>query len=194
MSPRMIPKAKMSVGTAEAEVMQPYSGAVQALHWAMGGGILACFGTVQLAQRSKGKEKGMYMMYHKSFALLVAAALPVRLGLRLASKMPKAVPGNTLEVMAGKASHAAMYGFMVFMPVSGIAMGYYGGKGLPFFGYTIPGAETPNGEIAKNAYKYHKQFGLYFEYLFLAHIGAVGFHLVKGQNILARMLPIFKTP
>lgn len=44
---------------------------------------------------------------------------------------------------------------MVIMPASGIAMGYYGGKGLPFFGTTIPGIvkteenKQSSGEIAK---------------------------------------------
>jgi cytochrome b561 len=44
---------------------------------------------------------------------------------------------------------------MIIMPASGIAMGYYGGKGLPFFGTTIPGVvktdenKMRTGEIAK---------------------------------------------
>jgi len=38
---------------------------------------------------------------------------------------------------------------MILLPVTGIAMGYFGGKGLPFFGYTIPGKKEPNGWIAK---------------------------------------------
>jgi cytochrome b561 len=44
---------------------------------------------------------------------------------------------------------------MIIMPASGIAMGYYGGKGLPFFGTTIPGVvktdenKKSTGEIAK---------------------------------------------
>lgn len=38
---------------------------------------------------------------------------------------------------------------MTIMPVTGVAMGYYGGKGLPFFNRTIAGASTPNGAIAK---------------------------------------------
>jgi hypothetical protein len=55
-----------------------------------------------------------------------------------------------------KATHYALYGFMTVMPASGIAMGYYGGKGLPFFYTTIPGVVTTaenkanNGNIAKN--------------------------------------------
>ena len=49
-------------------------------------------------------------------------------------------------------------------------MGYYGGKGIPFYGYyTIPGAETPNGSIAKNAFKYHKLVGQAFESLIPIH-------------------------
>jgi cytochrome b561 len=63
------------------------------------------------------------------------------------------VPGPAIMQLAANASHVALYGFMVFMPASGIAMGYYGGKGLPFFGYTIPGAPKPNGAIAKDAFK-----------------------------------------
>jgi 1,2-dihydroxy-3-keto-5-methylthiopentene dioxygenase len=44
---------------------------------------------------------------------------------------------------------------MLIMPASGIAMGYYGGKGLPFFGVTLPGVvktdenKKSTGEIAK---------------------------------------------
>jgi len=45
---------------------------------------------------------------------------------------------------------------MTVMPASGIAMGYFGGKGLPFFGTTFAGivntdeTKARNGNIAKN--------------------------------------------
>lgn len=68
-------------------------------------------------------------------------------------------------------------------------MGYMGGKGLPFFGYHIKGTETPNKDIASMAYKRHKQVGELFTYALPIHVGAVGFHAVKGQNILKRILP-----
>lgn len=53
--------------------------------------------------------------------------------------------------MALQLSHAAAYGLMTVMPVTGIAMGYYGGKGLPFFFTTIPGAqgEDKNGKARR---------------------------------------------
>ena len=91
---------------------------------------------------------------------------------------------------AAKLSHVALYGFMTVMPATGIAMGYFGGKGLPFFFTTIPGAqgEAKRGAWAGQAFKIHKTVGTYWKYLPLVHIGAVGVHFAKGQNILKRMI------
>ena len=54
-----------------------------------------------------------------------------------------------------------MYGFLIAMPVTGVAMGYLGGNGLPFFFTTIPGAtkENKNGKLAGEAFKWHKYLG-----------------------------------
>eukprot|EP00798_Chlamydomonas_sp_ICE-L_P000360 gene360-1750_t len=70
-------------------------------------------------------------------------------------------------------------------------MGYYGGKGMPFYGYfTIPGAEPANGGVAKTSFLVHKTLGLFFEYLVPMHIGAAVFHAWKGQKIFRRICPI----
>jgi cytochrome b561 len=120
-----------------------------------------------------------------------------------------ALANNAVERWAGNLTHATMYAFMFVLPGSGIAMGYFGGKGkdkrlsnvygpplpfevatfsgLPFFGTVIPGAATPNGKIAGSAFKVHKNAGLAFEYFTALHVGAVGFHMMMGQPILARM-------
>ena len=60
--------------------------------------------------------------------------------------------------------------------------------------HTLIGAEKANGAIAKQAFWVHKQVGVYFKYLIPAHVGAVGFHLLKGHNILPRMLSFLKKP
>ena len=52
------------------------------------------------------------------------------------------------------------------LPVSGIAMGYFGGKGIPFFRFgTVLATEgkPPDGAIAGQAFKLHKQAGELFE-------------------------------
>lgn len=69
---------------------------------------------------------------------------------------------------------------MLILPITGISMGYFGGKGLPFFGYTIPGKKEPIGAIAKQSYTIHTWVGYAFEYMIPLHIGAAGFHVLKG--------------
>ena len=135
------------------------------------------------------------MFIHKSLGTLAGLLLAPRLITRLATsaKLPAHVPGAQWEIWAGHLSHAALYGFTIVMPVTGIAMGYFGGKGLPFFVTTIPGAEKANGGIAKQAFGIHKQAGQLLEYLIPVHVGAVGFQLiVKGRNILPRMIGFWK--
>jgi cytochrome b561 len=58
-----------------------------------------------------------------------------------------------VDTHARRLSHGLLYAALVILPGTGIAMGYFSGKGLPFFGATIPGAAVPNGAIAKQAFK-----------------------------------------
>lgn len=82
-----------------------------------------------------------------------------RLIFKAVSKGPGPMSSVLWEKIAAQVSHAAMYGFMIVMPVTGVAMGYYGGKGLPIFFTSIPGAEKPDGKQAGWFYKWHKKLG-----------------------------------
>jgi cytochrome b561 len=138
------------------------------------------------------------MFYHKSFGALAMAVLVPRLGIRLATraKIPAAPEGHFIEQMAGKVSHLALYGFIIALPVTGVAMGMMGGKGVPFFVTTITPfsgemGKAKDGKLAGKAYKLHKQIGGYFQYMVPIHVGAVGVHALKGQNLLRRITPLF---
>ena len=140
------------------------------------------------AQQVKGPEKGVWMHRHKSLGLLAGILVAPRFLFRLGSKIPApmkewssleqvvrlllthpAPPPTHSELpthsstypQAGKLSHLGLYGFMLGMPATGIAMGYYGGKGLPFFWTTIDGAPKADGAIAKQAFSIHKTMGVY---------------------------------
>ena len=78
---------------------------------------------------------------------------------------------------------------MTIMPASGIVMGYFGGKGLPFFWTTIPGASTPQGSVAKQAFSIHKTLGTYGKFLIPIHIGGALKHQVFGKPIWSRVNP-----
>ena len=78
---------------------------------------------------------------------------------------------------------------MMFMPATGLAMGYYGGKGVPFFWTKVEGAETVNKSVAKWAYVWHKRVGKAFEVMVGLHVCGAGVHMLKQQNPLARISP-----
>mmetsp|Transcript_1207 Transcript_1207/g.1222 ORF Transcript_1207/g.1222 Transcript_1207/m.1222 type:complete len:213 (+) Transcript_1207:33-671(+) len=176
--------------TTNSSLPEAYSTSMQLTHWLLGGAIIGCVGCVQGAIYTKDKKlKGDLMFYHKSFGLLSFGLLFPRIAARVVSKIPEHVPGASWEVIASKISHGLLYVFMIVMPVSGVVMGYYSGKGLPFFWQTIPGAAKPDGDTAKQAFKIHKNVGTYLQYIIPIHVGAVGFHFIaQGKNILPRML------
>jgi hypothetical protein len=64
----------------------------------------------------------------------------------------------------GTCRHALLYGMMVFMPVTGIAMAWYGGKGQPLVVGEIPGkglVSPDDAEVAKHSFKYHKMVSFF---------------------------------
>ena len=179
--------------SAVSHAPEAYSGAVQAMHWSMGGCVLGCFAYVNFAQQTKDKQlKTEYMFIHKSFGTLACMLLVPRVLVRVMSKSVGPVSPEAWVRFGANAGHAAMYGFLTLMPVTGVVMGYYGGNGLPFFTTTLPAAPADqlDKKLAGQAYKLHKQFGWYMEMLFLGHLGGVAFHALRGETILARILPI----
>lgn len=141
---------------------------------------------------------------------------------------------DAIIIYSGKLSHFVQYGFIIVMPATGITMGYYGGRGLPFFGWAIwfqsshaifisswckftlnflfnyfldtqfPGERRTHllqdkllrftNKLVKSSseflYPILVSVPISFilrRYLTVVHVGAVGYHLVKGQSILARM-------
>mmetsp|Transcript_17501 Transcript_17501/g.25914 ORF Transcript_17501/g.25914 Transcript_17501/m.25914 type:complete len:188 (-) Transcript_17501:162-725(-) len=180
-----------------------YSVTASTFHWAAAVPMVMSIGAVLKAQQSPKEEKGMWMYRHKSMGLLSAFIVAPRLAYRLMT--PRAynvekIAGTTgVEEFLAKATHYGLYAFMVIMPASGIAMGYYGGKGLPFFFTTLPGITKTEdnkaftGQIAKNSFNIHKQVGTYGKYLVPVHAGAAFMHYFRGHTIFSRVNP-FRTP
>jgi cytochrome b561 len=110
-----------------------YSSTATWFHWAVAIPLVGAIGSVVKAQQSPKEEKGAWMFRHKSLGLLTSMIVAPRVAYRLLSSPSynvRTLMGNSsLENTAGKMGHYLLYGFMIVMPVSGIAMGYYGGKG-----------------------------------------------------------------
>jgi cytochrome b561 len=99
--------------------------------------------------------------------------------------------GPAWQVLAGKLSHVALYSMLIVLPGTGIAMNWVSGRGVPFFNTTFdaPFAIEKNPAIAKQAFWVHSKTGQVLEYVVPVHIGAVGYHALKGTNILKRLWP-----
>jgi cytochrome b561 len=125
---------------------------------------------------------------------MLGAIIP-RVGVRLASKIPPPLPGNALEHLASKASHGFLYFAAIFMPVSGLSFGYASGWGVPFFWTDVPGAPKEKAEsppykaVEKFMYENHHRVGQVLTYVLPIHIGAAGYHVLKGHKIFHRMNP-----
>ena len=117
-----------------------------------------------------------------------------RVALRLLNKSPGHIPGaHVVEKIGATASHYALYGLALFLPISGVAMGYFGGNGLPFFytTYPSPPKEERKPDLAKQAYNYHKIAGQALEYLVPLHIAGAFWHVARGHTIFPRVLSVF---
>ena len=64
------------------------------------------------------------------------------MGVRVLTKAPPLMAGNAIEHALARISHAALYGLVVLMPVTGATMGFMGDKGLPFFFTTFAPASA----------------------------------------------------
>ena len=95
------------------------------------------------------------MHTHKSLGLLtamiVAPRLVYRVYNRVAYRVEEVQGSSAMETIASKVVHYGLYAFMIIMPASGIAMGYYGGKGLPFF-YTTFASPVPANDDQKKTF------------------------------------------
>merc|ERR1712071_347196 len=133
------------------------------------------------------------MHRHKSMGLLTGILVAPRLGYRLFSwskfNIPHVEGTGHIQQKVASISHMFLYGFMVIMPASGIAMGYFGGKGLPFFNTSFSGIVHTDGAIAKQSFNIHKQLGTYGKYLIPLHAVASAQHVVRGHSIFTRINP-----
>lgn len=163
-----------------------YSLTASWLHWATALPLIGCVGTVLKAQQAPKEEKGQWMFRHKSLGLLTGMIVAPRVAYRVISSgsyhVQKLSGHPEVLNMAAGATHLFLYAFMTVMPATGIAMGLYGGKGLPFFWTTLPGFEQTNGGIAKQAFQIHKQLGTYGKYAIPLHVGGAAFHTVRGEG------------
>ena len=109
-----------------------YTATASYYHWLVAFPLIGSVASVLQAQNAPKEQKGDLMWRHKSLGLLTGMLVAPRVAYRLLNRdsyhlLP--LVGNTpTKNMLGKITHYLPYGFMIIMPATGVAMGYYGGK------------------------------------------------------------------
>lgn len=170
-----------------------FGGLTIALHWLMLLLIAAIYATIELRElfpRGSDPREAM-KAWHFMLGLSVLAFLAVRLVARLAGPNPPIAPPppRWQRAFAGLA-HAALYLFMLAMPLLGWLALSADGKAISFFGLPVPPLVGPDEALAERMEELHELGGTIGYFLVGLHAAAaLAHHYLFRDNTLTRMLP-----
>jgi cytochrome b561 len=133
---------------------------------------------------------------HKSLGITILFLAALRLLWKIINPKLSPPTNNAFHNAMAICMHGALYLIMFIMPLSGWVMSTAAGKiSNLFWLYPFPMPGIPkNPELAHQAHDIHGYIAYAIVALLLAHIGAAFYHhIIKKDNILARMLPKSKT-
>ncbi|MBI2399890.1 MAG: cytochrome b [Deltaproteobacteria bacterium] len=135
--------------------------------------------------------------YHKWMGVTVFLLALIRLAWR-SSHVAPALPDNMplWEQRAAKGAHAALYVFMIAVPLAGWVMSSAHGFQTVYLGILpIPDLIGKNKELAEVLEKVHGAFSLSFMALVVLHgAAALKHHFINRDNVLRRMLGLRSLP
>jgi cytochrome b561 len=163
-----------------------------ALHWLMAALLVAVYASMQLHEMLPEQEEAL-KTWHYALGLGVLMLVAVRLVIRLAGPAPHVHPRPAAwQRMLASSMHAALYVFMVAMPVLGwlTLSGEAEITTLPLLGWripTLPGMDKSSAEAAEELHETIATFGYWL--VGLHTVAALVHHYLIGDDTLRRMLP-----
>jgi cytochrome b561 len=167
---------------------------IRILHWIMAVLVLLMI-PAGLVMVQPGLDRGVQnalFIFHKNTGILLILLLILRVALRLrhpAPPLPAAMPG--WQRLAAGATHGALYGLLLAVPVAGYIRVKAGGfpiESLDALG--VPPLVPRSDALADAAKLAHWALGLAIGAAIAAHVGAAAFHgLVKRDGVFLRMWP-----
>lgn len=162
-------------------------------HWLLAIAILAMIGIgLYMVDMPNSMAKLRMYALHKSIGITVLALVALRLAWRLYAGAPAPEPGTPRwQHAAATATHWALYGLMIAMPLSGWLFNSASNFPLQWFGqFNLPAIAAPDPDLKALARSLHT-WGFYaIGLLVLLHSGAaIKHHLFDRDRTLLRMLP-----
>lgn len=175
------------------DIRQRFSSLSIALHWVMVLLISAVYATILLRQNyPKGSDirEGL-KTWHFMLGLAILALVIIRLLARLSQRTPPITPEPPAwQALLAKATHLALYAFMLMMPLAGWVILSASGKPIPFFGLALPALVGESKALAGQVKEWHETAGTIGYFLIGFHaLAALFHHYVVRDDTLRRMLP-----
>lgn len=169
---------------------QAYGPVARALHWSMAGGILFTFLLGLTVDAFPRAYENAVVQAHMIVGLVLFVMLVLRVASRLMAGAPAPEAGGNplLEKLAG-AGHLGLYGLMLVVPVTGLAVTFLRGRGIELGLFTIVSPIEANRALGRSAKEVHEL--LAFALMGLAGLhaaAAVWHHLVLRDGTMRRMM------
>lgn len=128
---------------------------------------------------------------HKAIGVCVLAFGIWRVGYRLLNGFPEGV-GNvpSWQAMSARIAHYILLAGILVMPLSGLARGYFAGRGTDVFGlFSIPGAAVENEALSDLGSAVHFYAGVLVTLVLALHVlAALKHHFVDRDATLVRIM------
>ncbi len=173
-----------------------YGLVAQLLHWAVVIGITLQFVWAwRIEEADSIRQQFQLVTQHKSIGMTVLLLVLVRIGWRLFNR-PPSLPADLArwEQRAARWTHVLLYALILAMPLSGWAWSSSAGYGAEFFGLLdIPGLVPDNEWLEDVLEDVHEWLARAMLVVVAVHVlAALRHQLVLRDNVLERMLPIWK--
>ncbi len=176
----------------DTPVLARYARSSRWLHWLMAGLVILAYLLIDgRGWFPKGSTlRTLFVQGHFWTGLLVLALVLPRLLARLrdpaAALQPPLAPFLRL---ISKATHLALYGFLLVQPLMGLMVVLLERGGIPLGGLTLASPFAVDKAIAQNIEAAHVFLGEAFYYVIGLHIAAaLWHHFYLRDNVLKRML------
>lgn len=177
-----------------------YPAFLRLLHWAMAAvilGMIAVGWTMTEISGLGAPLRGDLYALHKSFGVVALALIALRVLVRLATRIPPLPEGIApWEKTAAGIGHLALYAGMVAVPLSGFVMSMASGKGVAWFGLSLPNPLGIDKKLAGIAHELHEVLPYVLLAVIAAHIAGALKHRFFDRpenDVLPRMgLPLRK--
>lgn len=171
-----------------------YGALSMSMHWLMLLLLVGVYATILFHDAApKGSEiRAAFKTWHFMLGLAVLVLVGARLVIRfLSGPAPRIEPESPLwQRRLSAIVHAALYVFMIGMPLLGWLALSAKGNPVLIFGAPLPALIGPDKELAGSLKEIHEAIGTFGYYLIGLHAAAALFHhYVLRDNTLALMMP-----